>query len=437
MIDILNKERYCLKNAHIPSSLLEEKGDWGKEKNGFYNVNLIIEEGVITAVTPSSQTHKNLPIQDLEKGLVLPCFVDIHTHLDKGQIWARTPNPDGTFNSAIEAARADSRKYWRSEDVYQRMEFSLKCSYFHGTRAIRTHIDCFDEQAEISLEVFQALQKKWQNKLILQPVSLVTLDYYQTLEGTKLANKIAEIGGILGGFAYTNPQLQGQLDTLFILAQERNLPLDLHIDENGDPNSNCLYKVAQTALKQNFAQQIVCGHCCSLAVQAETVTKETLNLVKKANIGIVSLPLCNLYLQDRQQKKTPFWRGITRVKEINNHHIPLTFASDNCRDPFFAFGDFDVLEVFNQAIRIGQLDIPYGNSINTVTKTAAKLMNLPQLGKIKVGLPADLILFKARNYNELLARSQHNRVLLRQGKRINATLPDYRELDNLREEDTP
>ena len=433
MIDILSTERYCLKNAHIPSSLLEGERDWGKEKNGFYNVDLIIEKGAIAAITPSSQTHNNLPLQDLKQGLVLPCFVDIHTHLDKGQIWARTPNPDGTFNSAIEAVEVDAQKYWQPEDVYQRMDFSLKCSYFHGTRAIRTHIDCFGQQAEISLEVFQALQKKWQNKLILQPVSLATLDYYQTPEGVKLANKIADIGGILGGVAYMNPQLQEQLDTLFILAQERNLPLDLHTDENGNANSNCLYKVAKTALKQNFSQQIVCGHCCSLAVQTETVVQETLNLVKKANIGIVSLPLCNLYLQDRQQNKTPFWRGITRVKEVSNYHIPLTFASDNCRDPFFAFGDFDILEVFNQAVRIGQLDIPYGDSINTVTKTAAQLMNLPQLGKIKIGLPADLILFKARNYNELLARSQYNRILLRQGKRITATLPDYRELDNLRE----
>ncbi|MGB3693829.1 MAG: cytosine deaminase [Spirulinaceae cyanobacterium] len=430
---MLDLDKYCLRDARIPLSLLprEIAGGTGIEEGDFCLVDLVVEKGAIAAITPTSQTVGDLPIYNLNKGIVLPCFVDLHTHLDKGHIWARTPNPDGTFNSAVSAAQIDAEKYWQAEDVYRRMEFSLKCSYVHGTKAIRTHIDCFGKQGEISLAVFQTLQKEWQHKLILQPVSLVTLDYYQTPPGMKLADKIAEMGGILGGVAYVNPQLKEQLDILFTLAKERSLDLDLHTDENDDPNSNCLHQVAEIALKHNFPNQIVCGHCCSLAVQNEAVVQATLDLVKKAKIGIVSLPLCNLYLQDRQQNKTPFWRGITSVKEINHHHIPLTFASDNCRDSFFAFGDLDVLEVFNQAVRIAQLDIPYGNSIDTVTKTAADLMKLPQLGRIKVGLPADLILFKARNYNELLARSQHDRIVLRQGKATTATLPDYEELDDL------
>jgi cytosine deaminase len=49
------------------------------------------------------------------------------------------------------------------------------------------------------------------------------------------------------------------------------------------------------------------------------------------------------------------------------------------------------------------------------------------------GAPADLVLFRARNYNELLSRSQHDRTVLRDGKPIDRALPDYRELDPLLE----
>jgi cytosine deaminase len=57
-------------------------------------------------------------------------------------------------------------------------------------------------------------------------------------------------------------------------------------------------------------------------------------------------------------------------------------------------------------------------------------MNLP-LGKIIPGNAADLIIFPARYFSELLARSQHERIVIRQGKKINSDLPDYRELDDL------
>jgi cytosine deaminase len=40
--------------------------------------------------------------------MVFPAFVDMHTHLDKGHIWPRSPNPDGSFMGALTTVRADS-----------------------------------------------------------------------------------------------------------------------------------------------------------------------------------------------------------------------------------------------------------------------------------------------------------------------------------------
>ena len=363
--------------------------------------------------------------------MVWPCFVDMHTHLDKGHIWERSPNLDGSFNGALDAGARDGEKYWNAEDIYRRMEFGLKCSYAHGTKAIRTHIDCFGEQANISLEVFQTLQKQWEDRLILQPVSLVGGDYYLTQAGEKLANQVADVGGILGGVPFMSSDVDNQLDRLFSLAKERQLDLDLHTDENGDPNSRVLHKVAEKAISYQFPGKIICGHCCSLAVQTPEKITETLKLVKEAGISIVSLPMCNLYLQNRQDNYTPRWRGVTLLHELKQQGISVAIASDNCRDPFFGFGDHDVLEVFNMSVRIAHLDMPYGDWPCAVSKTPADLIGLPNVGRIRVGLPGDLILFKGRNFSELLSRSQHDRVVLRNGLVIDTNLPDYCELDSL------
>ena len=429
---IFNSESYWLCNAHIPACLTDLDDFIEQTREGLYLVDLKISQGKIERVAAANRNtaKKDIPSLDLKKQIALPCLVDMHTHLDKGHIWERSPNVDGTFDMALSRAIADSEKYWQAEDVYRRMEFGLKCSYAHGTQAIRTHIDSCGKQADISLEVFQNLRSAWQDRITLQAVSLVSLDYYQTPEGKVLADKIAEMGGILGGVGWQNPDLESQLDTVFTLAQERNLDLDFHVDENGNPDSICLQKVAEAAIRHNFTASITCGHCCSLAVQSAEVVDKTIALVKQANIGVVSLPMCNLYLQDRRVDKTPYWRGVTRVHELQHQGVPVAFASDNCRDPFFGFGDHDVLEVFEQAVRIAHLDTPYANWIESVTTTPASLMGL-DVGKITSGKSADLIIFPARYFSELLSRSQHNRIVVRNGKKINTQLPDYSELDDL------
>lgn len=429
-----NTNHYWLKNARVPASLLAklpEKADITRED--LVMVDLEVSDGAIAQIIASSKNPEteNLSYHNLRGGQLWPCFVDIHTHLDKGHVWDRSPNPDGSFNGAIEACDRDIKQYWDAEDLYRRMEFGLKCSYAHGTKAIRTHLDYMGDGFPDSWEVFATLREEWQDQIILQGVSLLTLDLFLTPEGEKLADKLAEIGGIMGGMPQMNVDLDKQLDRVFSLATERSLDLDFHTDESGNPEAMTLRHVAAAALRHQFSGKIICGHCCSLAVQSAEEMKQTLELVREAGIAIVSLPACNLYLQDRQPGRTPRWRGVTLLQEIEAAGIPVALASDNCRDPFYGFGDHDMLEVFTMAVRIGHLDMPYGDWPKAVTSTPADLMRLPEVGKIQEGGPADLIVFKGRTYSELLSRRQASRLVLRRGKAIDRTIPDYAELDDL------
>ena len=104
------------------------------------------------------------------------------------------------------------------------------------------------------------------------------------------------------------------------------------------------------------------GHCCSLARQVDDVARRTLDKVAKAGISVVSLPMCNLYLQDRRTDgTTPRWRGVTLVHEMKARGIKVAIASDNTRDPFYAYGDLDMLEVFRRGTRILHLDHPFAD----------------------------------------------------------------------------
>ena len=436
---------YWITNARIPSCFIDSSL-WEQfltppltptlQRDRLFPCHLEIRDGKIIAIVTNFQVEsqvENLPVIDAKQGIIIPCFVDMHTHLDKGHMWERNPNLDGTFAGALKGVYQDcvEQRNWNYDDLYRRMEFGLKCSYAHGTRAIRTHLDCPPHQVATTFQVFRELRDKWKEKLTLQAVSLVQLSYFETKEGEQFADAIADMGGVLGGIAYMSPDLDRCLDRVFALAKERNLCLDFHTDENNNPESRALYHIAQTALKNNFSSQIVCGHCCSLAVQDQQTVNETIALVKQANIGIVSLPMCNLYLQDRVTERTPRWRGVTLVHELETAGVRVSLASDNCRDPFHGFGDYDMLQVFSMGTKISHLDTPYGDWIASVTSRPASLMGLPNSGQVAIGQPADLVLFKARSYSELLSRPQSDRTVIRNGVKIDTTLPDYSELDDL------
>ncbi len=82
-------------------------------------------------------------------------------------------------------------------------------------------------------------------------------------------------------------------------------------------------------------------------------------------------------------------------------------------------------------MKILQLDYPLGDWITAATQVPAAIMGLMQRGTLQLGMPADLVICRARNYSELLARAQWDRVVLRNGRAIDTTLPDYRQLDDL------
>jgi cytosine deaminase len=432
-------DSYWLVNARLPLALMDETVSYRETipllatppfAEALVAAEVEVHQGQIRAIAAPGTAPVGAAMVDVGQGLIFPCFVDLHTHLDKGQTWNRRPNPDGTFQSALQAVMADA-EHWDEAELYQRIEFGLRCSYVHGTKAIRTHFDAFGEMAGQTLTVLRDLQQVWASRLTVQLVCLVSLDYYLTPEGEQLADLIARNGGILGGVVYPHPDLDTQLDRVFTLASDRNLAVDLHVDESLEPSDTGLRQVAQAKLRHGFTAPVVCGHCCSLSVQSPAEIAETLQWVKAAELGIVSLPLCNLYLQDRQPQRTPRYRGITILHELKQQGIPVALASDNCRDPFHAYGDHDGLEVLTQGVRIGHLDRPIGDWARTVTWTPADLMGLPDTGRLGIGQPADMVVFKARTFNELFARPQSDRLVLRQGRAIDMPLPDYAELDTL------
>jgi len=436
-MEIPDVPRYRLRGARVPGCLLGEPPR-ETDADGAALVDIEVVHGMIGAIAPAAESlppRAGLACLDLDGRHVWPALVDVHAHLDKAHIIDRTPNPRGDFVGARDATREDRERYWDADDVHRRMDFGLRCAEAHGVAAIRTHLDSYEGQGDTTWTVFRETRKAWRGRLDLQGVALMPVDLFQGSYGDHIADVVAASGGILGGVTRRSGGLHGDdswdldalLDRLFTLAAARHLDIDLHVDETDDPRAHTLWNVAEATMRHGYEGRVTCGHCCSLAVQDEDRVARTIALVAQARIAIVTLPTVNLYLQDRASGRTPRWRGVTLVKELRRAGVPVAAAGDNCRDPFYAYGDHDMVDTFRQAVRILHLDHPHGDASALVARAPAAMMGLDH-GVLRVGVPARMILFNARSMNELVARPQSDRIVIRDGRRQRTELPDYGEL---------
>jgi cytosine deaminase len=403
----------------------------------FASHDLRLAGGRIAAIAPGGELSA-MPgetVIDADDGLVLPALVDLHTHLDKGHIAPRHANPDGTFMGALNAVSADRTAHWTAEDVAARMEFSLRCAYAHGTAAIRTHLDSAPPQHGISWPVYARMREAWAGRIELQATALCGPDHaLDKVLVDEIARTAKAHGGSLGGAISVFDRAGEAIANLVDAAGRHGLDLDLHIDESGDRASRSLLVLAKRVIETGFSGRVLAGHCCSLAMLAEEDAKETIDAVAKAGIAVVSLPMCNLFLQDRTPGRTPRWRGVTLLSELKDAGVAVSLASDNTRDPFYAYGDLDMLEVLRESVRIGHLDYPsetLPDWFSAVSAVPAQTGGFAYAANLTEGAPADLILLRARTPDELFSRPQSDRTVIRAGAVIDAVLPDYRELDTL------
>ena len=370
-------------------------------------------------------------IVDLEGCLVLPGLVDAHVHLDKTHTWDRAPNRSGTFMDALETLGRD-KDNWTRADILRRAGFALHCAWEHGTRVIRTHVDTWLPWGEVNHAAMQELREAWRGRIALQTVPLTAVANYQGSQGDAIADLSLKYGACaLGGWSPMSADLPSQFDRMIAIARDRGVGLDLHVDESGDPSQEVLRTLAEAVLRNGFQNPVVCGHCCSLAVQEPRRQRSTIALVREAAIRVISLPLCNLYLQDRRGAgfpRTPHWRGITLIHDLLDAGVPVACASDNVRDAFYAFGDYDASEVLIQSLRLAHLDSRLGESVLVVTRTAAGIVGLPDRGRIAEEAPAQLVVFPAKSFSEFLSRPGSRRRLVDGENLRDARPPGYEEL---------
>jgi cytosine deaminase len=381
----------------------------------------ISSDGRIADIGPSLPSDE-AEILSVAGQLVLPGLVDMHQHLDKSRTRALLDNPSGTLMGASAAYRALAPSVTKEQMIARAKRTVEGCSA-HGTVAIRSHTNIDPQTGVRGVEAMVELRAQCAAFMRIQVVGHVTSGATSMLpESDAWLRQASDLGiDAIGGVPAFSSEPIALLKLLFDSAERSGLPLDMHIDEHLDAGRAMFSELAKMTRAYGMAGRVVASHSSALSAMAPDEARRTIDELREAGVGIVTLPAANLFLQGREADRLPP-RGLTRVKELLAAGVPLAAASDNIQDPFVPSGSGDLLEIARWTLLAGQLGLSDLRQVfETVSSVPAQMIGLGADWGIRQGARADLLIARVETIDDLVAEGALERTVMIEGRVVSST----------------
>jgi cytosine deaminase len=366
-------------------------------RDGAYSITL--RDGSIAGIAPS-------PNAGAPGWLALPAFANLHAHADRA--FTVTSFRPRSFADAL-AASAKARAAFTAADVQRRATLFLERSLSHGVTRVRTHTDVDPVVGMKSMDGVLASKSAMAGRIDVDVIAFSTSrnDLPQPDAVARLKEAIDRKPNFLGLSINSAADPKRALDTLLDLAEQTNLPVDLHIDEHLMPDKMVAPMAVEMVATRGLGARVTFSHLCALAMLDPPSAGKLIDGIAKAGITVIALPETNLFLQDRGDT-TPRRRGITLVRELTAAGVKVRFGTDNVRDWFFPFGDGDMLDT--------ALFATVAAGVDNDAELLAGLCD--GRAALSPGEPADLVLVPASSIEDAMARRPAGRIVFKAGRQV-------------------
>lgn len=369
-------------------------------------VDIRVSEGKFQEIAENIAPLPGEEIIDLHNRLVLPPFIESHVHLDTcltagDPVW----NMSGTLFEGIECWSKRKDKLSR-EDIRERVHRVARMYAANGVQFIRTHVDVTDPSLT-AMETMAELREGLRDVMDIQIVAFPQEGILSYPNGKQLMRDAVKLGadcvGAIPHLEFTREYSVESLNFAMELAAENDLLVDVHCDEIDDEASRGLETLAARALEMQMFDRVTASHTTAMHSYNNAYVLRLMRLLKMSGINFVSNPLVNTHLQGRVDTY-PKRRGITRVKELTEEGINVSFGHDDIFDPWYPMGNGNLRDVVFMGLHVCQMmgyeDIM--NSYRFVTTKAARTLHLGEGYGIAPGRPASFVVMDAKNYYEAL-----------------------------------
>ncbi|MBY5536331.1 amidohydrolase family protein [Rhizobium leguminosarum] len=393
--------------------------------DGRTGIDIGIQGGRIIAVEPNLQAQAGEEI-DATGRLACPPFVDPHFHMDATlSLGLPRMNVSGTLLEGI-ALWGELRPIVTKEELVDRALRYCDLAVTQGLLFIRSHVDTSDPRL-VTVEAMIEVREKVAPYIDLQLVAFPQDGYYRSPGAIDALNRALDMGvDIVGGiphFERTMGEGTASVEALCRIAADRGLPVDIHCDETDDPLSRHIETLAAETIRFGLQGRVAGSHLTSMHSMDNYYVSKLIPLMAEAEINVIPNPLINIMLQGRHDTY-PKRRGMTRVRELMDAGLNVSFGHDCVMDPWYSMGSGDMLEVGHMAIHVAQMaGIDDKRKIfDALTVNSAKTMGLEGYG-LEKGCNADLVILQASDTLEALRLKPNRLAVIRRGKVIARSAP--------------
>ena len=373
---------------------------------------------------------------DLEGKLVLPPYVDPHLHLDYifSGLGEGNANVSGTLFEGIQRW-SDNKKDLTEDKVRKSALKGIQKEVSHGVQYIRTHVDVTDPNLT-GMKALLKLREELKDIVTLQLVAFPQEGFFRYKGGPELVRKALEMGAdVVGGIPHFEISYEHGVESLkqiVDLALEFDVMIDIHCDENDDPNSRFLEVLNALVMEKNYGTKTTASHTTSFGAVEASYANKMMGLFKESKINFISCPTENAHLQGRGDVY-PKRRGLTRVKELLENGSNVAFAQDSIADYWYPLGNGNMMNILDNGIHLAHythID-EINKALDLITTNGANVLNIEDYGTTE-GNSANFIVLDAhdayeavRERAEVLASVRNGEYLFKREVRKNEIEVDF------------
>ena len=366
-----------------------------------------IEAGRIAGYTQSSDGPAQGLTLDGDGMLLLPGFVDAHTHLDKtllGLPWQ--PHAAGpTVPDRIAYERETLRTL--KVDPRTQSERLMRHMLARGTTSIRTHVDIVPE---IGLQHFAGVmdtRAQYRDVMDIQVVAFPQLGLTQAPGTLPLLRQALKDGAsVVGGLdpISIDRDPKGQLDAVFALAEEFGAEVDIHLHDRGEVGAITIDMVAERTAALGLEGRVTVSHAFCLGDVSPARQLELFETLARLDIAIMTHgPSAGI--------------ASPPVRRLHEAGVRVFSGSDGVRD---AWGPLNTGDMLERAFIVAYLngfrdDAGLELALDMASYAGARVLKLDNYG-LEVGCDADLVLVSAANRAEAVVAHPRREYVLKRGQ---------------------